>query len=135
MYPACDYQPYGFYLGGHKSYYGLPNNPNYELGKWVGSACDTLTVGLPSFFDIKKELKLYYSNEMKTVFINAEKLSGHIANLQFYNSSGQLIEELSQPINSGYFTYSSSFASQANGVYIIRLITDKEVLTGKFAKQ
>jgi hypothetical protein len=134
-YPACDYQPYSFYLGGHKSYYGLPNNPNYELGKWAGSLCDTLTVGLPCIIEIKKELRLYYSGEMKTVYINADKLSGRTASLQFYNSSGQLIEELSQPINSGYFSYSSSFASQANGVYIIRLITDKEVLTGKFAKQ
>jgi hypothetical protein len=134
-YPACDYQPYSFYLGGHKSYYGLPNNPNYELGKWVGSPCDTLTVGLSSIDITRKELKLYYSSDMKTVFINAEKLSGRTANVQFYTSSGQLLEELSEPINAGYFTYSSSFASQPDGVYIIRLITEKEVLTGKFVKR
>ncbi|MBK7888294.1 MAG: hypothetical protein IPJ86_13715 [Bacteroidetes bacterium] len=43
---ACDFQPFGFYLGGARTYYGLPNNPDYELGAWVGSPCDTLSVGL-----------------------------------------------------------------------------------------
>lgn len=40
---ACNWNPYGFYLGGQRCYAGLPNNPNYELGALVGSACDTLT--------------------------------------------------------------------------------------------
>lgn len=26
---ACDFQPFSYYLGGHRSYMGLPNNPNY----------------------------------------------------------------------------------------------------------
>ncbi|MBL0052930.1 MAG: hypothetical protein IPP29_16155 [Bacteroidetes bacterium] len=30
----CDYQPFSFYLGGKRTYYGLPNNPNYELGRY-----------------------------------------------------------------------------------------------------
>ncbi len=132
---ACDFQPFSFFLGGHKAYAGLPNNPNYELGAWIGSPCDTLTVGLPSIDVTRKELKLYYSSNIKTVFINAEKLSGRTANVQFYTSSGQLLEELSEPINAGYFTYSSSFASQPDGVYVVRLLTEKEVLTGKFVKQ
>jgi hypothetical protein len=41
---ACDYQPFSFYLGGKRTYYGLPNNPNYNLGALVGSPCDSLTV-------------------------------------------------------------------------------------------
>ena len=40
---ACNYQPFSFYLGGKRTYYGLPNNPDYELGAVTGSACDTLT--------------------------------------------------------------------------------------------
>ncbi|MBK7964588.1 MAG: hypothetical protein IPK10_04335 [Bacteroidetes bacterium] len=34
---SCDFQPYSFYLGGHKAYNGLPNNPNYELDTLHGS--------------------------------------------------------------------------------------------------
>jgi len=44
---ACDFQPYSFYLGGKRTYLGLPNNPDYELGAVTGSACDTLTVTRP----------------------------------------------------------------------------------------
>ena len=40
---ACNYQPFSFYLGGKRTYYGLPNNPDYDLGALTGSVCDTLT--------------------------------------------------------------------------------------------
>ncbi|MBS1921921.1 MAG: T9SS type A sorting domain-containing protein, partial [Bacteroidetes bacterium] len=40
---ACNYQPFSFYLGGKRTYYGLPNNPNYDLGALAGSVCDTIT--------------------------------------------------------------------------------------------
>ncbi|GDX51851.1 hypothetical protein LBMAG27_08980 [Bacteroidota bacterium] len=40
---ACDFQPWSYYLGGNKVTLGLPNMPNYNLGKLVGSPCDTLT--------------------------------------------------------------------------------------------
>ncbi len=44
----CDFQPFSFYLGGKRTYYGLPNNPNYSLGRLLGSPCDTLQwVGTP----------------------------------------------------------------------------------------
>ncbi len=39
---ACNFTPQSFYLGGNRSYYGLPNNPNYELGLLIGSSCDSL---------------------------------------------------------------------------------------------
>jgi hypothetical protein len=39
---ACDLQPFSFYLGGKRSYAGLPNNPDYDLPALAGSPCDTL---------------------------------------------------------------------------------------------
>jgi hypothetical protein len=131
---ACDFQPFSFNLGGHKTYWGLPNNHNYELGAWVGSPCDTLSVGIPELFQRKGELKLYYDKSWQTVFINAEELKGRKATLQFYNTNGQLIESMQSGVDGGYFTHSASFASQPDGVYIIRLQTEKEILTGKCVK-
>ena len=132
---SCDFQPYSFYLGGHKAYYGLPNNPNYELDTLHGSPCDTLTaVGLNDLFSKNKELKLYYDKTWQIVFVNAEELQGRNATLEFYNINGQLIESISSETDGSYFSKSSSFASQTDGVYIVRLQTDKEVLTGKFVK-
>jgi hypothetical protein len=94
-FPACDYQAFSFYLGGHKAYFGLPNNPHYELGKWVGSPCDTLSVGIPELFQRKGELKLYYDKSWQTVFVNAEQLKGRTGKLQFYSTNGQLVDEVS----------------------------------------
>jgi hypothetical protein len=41
---ACDFQPFSFYLGGKRNYWGLPNNPDYDLPQLYNSACDTLGV-------------------------------------------------------------------------------------------
>ncbi|MBK7683630.1 MAG: T9SS type A sorting domain-containing protein [Bacteroidetes bacterium] len=132
---SCDFQPYSFYLGGHKAYYGLPNNPNYELDTLHGSPCDTLTsVGLNDLFPKNKELKLYYDKTWQTVFVNAEELQGRNATLEFYNINGQLMERISSETDGSYFSKSSLFSSQADGVYIVRLSTEKEVLVGKFVK-
>ena len=132
---ACDYQPFSFNLGGHKAYWGLPNNHNYELDTLHGSPCDTLTaVGLIDLFPKNKELKLYYDKTWQTLFVNAEELKGRNATLEFYNINGQLMERITSETDGGYFSKSSSFSSQAEGVYIVRLRTEKEVLTGKFVK-
>ncbi len=132
---ACDYQPFSFYLGGHKAYTGLPNNHNYELDTLHGSPCDTLTaVGLPNLFHKNKELKLYYDKSWQTVFTNAEDLQGRQATLEFYNINGQIIDRISSGTDGSYFSNSSSFSSQPDGVYIVRLSTEKEVLTGRFVK-
>ncbi|MEI2757816.1 MAG: hypothetical protein V9G42_00130, partial [Bacteroidia bacterium] len=40
---TCNFQPFSFYLGGKRTYLGLPNNPKYDLGALAGSVCDTLT--------------------------------------------------------------------------------------------
>ncbi len=39
----CNFNLFSFYLNGHYSQFGLPNMPIYNLGKLVGSPCDTLT--------------------------------------------------------------------------------------------
>ena len=43
---ACNFLPYSFYLGGKRTYIGLPNNPDYDLPALGGSVCDSL--GLPN---------------------------------------------------------------------------------------
>ncbi len=40
---ACNFSPYSFYLGGRRSFGCLPLMPNYELGPFIGSGCDSLT--------------------------------------------------------------------------------------------
>ncbi|MFZ7116414.1 MAG: hypothetical protein ACO1G9_13620, partial [Bacteroidota bacterium] len=39
---GCNFSLYSYYLGGKRTYWGLPNNPDYGLGPVVGSLCDTI---------------------------------------------------------------------------------------------
>ncbi len=78
---------------------------------------------------------MYYDPTWQTVFVNAAELKGKQGVLEFYNSNGQLLSKSSQSIDGGYLMQSSSFASQPSGVYVVRLLTEKEVLVGRFVKR
>jgi len=131
---ACDFQPYSFYLGGGRTYWGLPNNPNYELGPLVGSVCDTLTVGIAELASYKNNITVYYDAGWQMAFVNAKGLKGKNYTFQLYNLNGQLILQEQGKLNSEYFTKDLSLVGNASGIYLVRLITEKEVLTTKFVK-
>ena len=131
---TCDFQPYSFYLGGGRTYWGLPNNPNYDLGPLAGSICDTLTVGLNEIPVYKNNLAVYYDAGWQMAFVNAKGLKGKNALLKLYNLNGQLISTLKGTSSSEYFTADVNMQGLANGMYIFQLSTDKEVLTGKVIK-
>jgi hypothetical protein len=133
---ACDFQPYSFYLGGHRSYVGLPNNPNYELGKLVGSPCDTLgTVGINEVFGGKQNLFVYYDTDWQKAFINAKGLTGKNYNLMVYDITGKVILTLSGSLTSEFYTYSMPMESFSSGLYVISLVTEREKLTSKIVKE
>jgi hypothetical protein len=131
---ACDFQPYSFYLGGGRTYWGLPNNPNYDLGPLAGSSCDTLTVGLNEIAAYKNNLAVYYDAGWQMAFVNAKGLKGKNAILKLFNLNGQLITTLKGTSSGEYFTADVNMQGLANGMYIFQLSTDREVLTGKVIK-
>lgn len=132
---ACDFQPYSFYLGGHRTYVSLPNNPNYELGKWVGSPCDTLgTVGVSEISRKKAELFVYYDTGWQRAFINAKGLTGRKYQLKVFDVSGKLLIEQNGNLTDDLFYYGLSLEGWAKGVYVVSLETEREVLSGKIAR-
>ena len=134
---ACDFQPFSFYLGGKRTYYGLPNNPNYELGPDSGSVCDTITVGIENSATGAKHsaLFVFYHHEWQTVFINAKGLTGKKYLLTVVDLYGHTIHKREGKLNGPYFTYDLHFPDVADGLYVVSLITDKEVLSRKFVRQ
>ncbi|MBL0340422.1 MAG: T9SS type A sorting domain-containing protein [Bacteroidetes bacterium] len=131
---ACDFQPWSFYLGGKRTYWGLPNNPDYDLPALAGSPCDTL-VGIteqPSTNNTTAELFIYYHTGWQTAFINAQKLTGHNYRLRVYDIQGKEILSESDKLNPPYYTKNLNCTSFAKGLYVVVLETDKEKLTKKF---
>lgn len=132
---SYDFQPFSFYLGGKRAYCGLPNNPNYELGPLTGSVCDTLTVGITENVMYSNNIIVYYDRDWKTAFINAKNLRGKNYKFELFNMNGQLIKQESDKLISEFYTQNLDMSPFADNVYIVRLITDKEVLTVKFVKR
>jgi hypothetical protein len=128
---ACDFQPFSVNLGGQRTYWGLPNNPNYEAGAWSGSPCDTL-VSLPSDDEIQQiSLNVFYNSNWTMLFINASHLKGKIGNLMVYDLQGKVVQSESLRLQNGYYTRDLSTTGYAKGMYLITIQTEKERLTKK----
>jgi len=130
---ACDFQPYSFYLGGKRTYWGLPNNPDYDLGPLLGSPCDTLVSLAPPLINIPNaELLVYYDIGWQTAFINGHNVQGTKVNLKVYDISGKIIFEENGKLNPPYYSKNLNCVGWAKGMYVVSLETETEMLTKKF---
>lgn len=92
--PGCDFQPYSFYLGGHRTYWGLPNNPNYDMIALGGSICDTL--GLPNGMESTNEKMNWFSvypnptSEYITLFFDQSVISQ--LNYRLIDLTGRIVD-------------------------------------------
>ncbi|MBL0339720.1 MAG: T9SS type A sorting domain-containing protein [Bacteroidetes bacterium] len=130
---ACDFQPYSFYLGGKRTYLGLPNNPDYDLPALAGSPCDTLvSINEPASISSNATLHVYYAPGWEKAFINADKLKGKQYRLRLVDVLGKEVYAESGVLNSPYFTKDLNCASFTKGMYIVDFETDKEKLNKKF---
>ncbi len=131
----CDFLPYSFYLGGKRTYWGLPNNPNYDLGPLVGSPCDSLTSIADQLSVSTADLYIYYSSYWQSAFINADNLQGYSYQLQIIDLMGKRVFTESGRLNPPYYTKTLNCAGYSNGMYIVELQTEKERLVKRFVVQ
>ncbi|MBL0341584.1 MAG: T9SS type A sorting domain-containing protein [Bacteroidetes bacterium] len=130
---ACNYTPYSFYLGGKRTYYGLPNNPDYDLPALAGSPCDTLvSINEPTSIGTNANLHVYYAPDWEKAFINADNLKGKNYRLRMVDVLGKEVYSESGVLNSQYFTKNLNCTSSAKGMYVVVFETEKEKLTKKF---
>ena len=135
---ACNFQLFSFNLGGYRTYWGLPNNPDYELGAWVGSPCDTLSVGIQhaeSMETTQPWLQAWYNHEWNMIHVNASQLKGKKGVLRLFDMEGRVVfEKQMEVVSGGYFTTEIYTQDLSDGVYIVNLVTEKERLSFKVAK-
>ena len=133
---SCLFAPYSFYLGGKRTYIGLPNNPDYEMGPLIGSGCDSL-VGIAAVGSGSRqvELHVFYHAGWQVAFVNAEGLKGKDYLLSIYELTGREVFKEEGKLNGAYYTKDLRCEGFANGMYIVNLRTEKEVLSKKFIKQ
>ncbi|MBL0096805.1 MAG: T9SS type A sorting domain-containing protein [Bacteroidetes bacterium] len=133
---ACDFQLFSFPLGGHRTYRGLPHNPNYEMGACVGSPCDTLSVGVDDNVPEQQVFfQAWYNSEWNMIHVSASKLKGRKGSLRLFDLEGRLVyEKRVEVIAGGYVTGEIPMNEVANGVYFVNLITDSESVSSKLVK-
>ncbi|HMT29871.1 MAG TPA: T9SS type A sorting domain-containing protein [Bacteroidia bacterium] len=130
---ACDFQPWSFYLGGKRTYWGLPNNPDYDMPALAGSPCDTLVGINEEIIQAQQStLNVYYSSNWQTAFINADKLKGNNCKLQVFDAIGKMVFEEQSKIQPPYYTKSLNCVNYKKGVYLVVLQNDGERLVKKF---
>ena len=128
---ACDFQPWSFYLGGKRTYWGLPNNPDYDLPALAGSPCDTL-VSIGEAPQIQQAtLNVFYHSAWEKAFINASNLKGKNGKLLVYDMQGKIIHQEPLRIQNGYYTRDLTMIGWADGVYLVVVETEQERLVKK----
>jgi len=126
---VCNFQPYSFYLGGKRTYVGLPNNPDYELGALTGSICDTLT-------SVKEITEQNVINIFPNPFFNKIALqyqqhsSTKIKEATIFNSMGEIVFE--KKVTQTLYELDLSFLP--NGIYFLTIHTEKNTITKKLVK-
>jgi hypothetical protein len=135
-FPACNFTPYSFYLGGKRTYWGLPNNPNYDMGAVAGSPCDTLTVGIENMPSENKILfQAWYNPAWNLIHVNASQLKGKTGVIRLLDLNGRILfEKKIDNLHGGYYTSEIYMNTFSSGIYFVQLITDKEQVGNKVMK-
>ncbi|MBP7167053.1 MAG: T9SS type A sorting domain-containing protein [Bacteroidia bacterium] len=135
---ASDFQRFSFNLGTGRSYFGLPNNPDYELGAWIGSPCDTLTTNLtpnPSPEARGTWMQAWYNHEWNMIHVNAAQLKEKKGMLRLFDMEGRIVfEKPAEVISGGYYTTEINMENLASGVYVVNLMTEQDKISGKVGK-
>ncbi|MEP7265924.1 MAG: T9SS type A sorting domain-containing protein, partial [Bacteroidota bacterium] len=129
---SCNFTPFSFYLGGKRTYWGLPNNPDYSLVALVGSACDTLSVNVNEIAEKSAAIYISPNPATRIIYFNTQHLKGKHGMLTIVSMNGeQLYQKPIAVFNGGYATQRIDVSSLPDGMYFINLQTDKERVSGK----
>jgi hypothetical protein len=94
---SCDFQPFSFYLGGKRNYWGLPNNPDYDLPQLYGSPCDTLHVQVKENHNPRTALKVFPNPSSEGINFYSEISSN--GEIKITDILGKIV--LIKPLNNG----------------------------------
>lgn len=114
---ACNFSLYGFYLGGKRTYWGLPNNPDYTMGAVAGSVCDSLSSDISEVIRNNSLYSLYPNPSLGKVLISFSEKNFGNAEIQIIDVTGRVVLKnklfvIDQEIDLSFLT---------NGVYVVKI--------------
>ncbi len=127
---ACNFTKYSFYLGGNRTYWGLPNNPDYTLGPVVGSVCDTLASSPPA--PEGGAIAVYPNPAKDKLNIATDVLYGK-ATICIYNLLGEMC--FTTVTKNAANTITLNLSTLKQGLYLVQVKTAGKVWSKKFIKE
>lgn len=118
---ACDFQPFSFYLGGKRTYYGLPNNPNYDLGPVIGSVCDSLLNSVQVFNKSEHLIEVYPTPIRNGNLAISYPIVRSDSELEIIDMEGNVLVKYQLPKNSSYMHL--DLPTISSGIYLARMIS------------
>lgn len=128
---GCNFDNFGFYLGGKRTYWGLPNNPDYELGALAGSGCDTLTSLTPDPSPFEREVRIFPNPVSSELKIENSKFK--IQKLEMYDIIGNMVWE--KKVNKQESTIKINVSALSGGAYFIKAFGENGVAIRRFVKE
>jgi hypothetical protein len=124
---ACNIQPYSFSLLGRKTYVGLPNFPNYNLGPIENLNCDSiLAAGISSTENLNFNM---YPNPAENNFtIEFNKGNQSSVEIELFNTEGKLLSSVSVKESSKVIFDVSPFNS---GIYFVKITSTHSWPSGR----
>jgi hypothetical protein len=126
---GCSFQPNSFSLGGKRAYFGLPNNPDYELGPVIGSPCDSLFLSVTSLSGIE-EINVYPNPFFNKVTLHPARNSNAEILIEVFNSSGEKLFQKTAHLE----LQDLDLSHLPKGIYILRMSANRFVATSKLVK-
>jgi len=126
---VCNFQPNSFYLGGKRAYFGLPNNPDYELGPEVGSQCDSLFLSVSNPIGIE-EINVYPNPFFNKVTLHPARISNAEILIEVFNSSGEKVFHKTALCE----LQDLDLSDLPKGIYILKISGNRFVATSKLVK-
>jgi hypothetical protein len=124
---TCNFQPWSFYLNGKRTYWGLPNNPDYDMGPVVGSICDSLSTGFATITNTKGVINKVFPNPNNGAFyIELLQTFASPVWAELFDIQGKLCAR--QLIDNTHYTTPIRFEQVNPGIYVLKLNSNKNVL-------
>jgi hypothetical protein len=130
---ACNFTAYSFYLGGKRTYWGLPNNPDYDMGPLNGSPCDTINGIKEVELSAKNRITIYPNPVFSEDLTLSYNTLTESATVSIFNIDCKEIARYSLAQRSS--EQQLKLPKLASGMYFVVLQSGDRRRTGRFAKE
>ena len=121
---SCNFTPYSFNLAGGHCSYGLPNLPNYNLGRWIDSPCDTLS-SIVDFNSTNLIISIYPNPAKDNITIIIGNNEEETYNFELFDIVGNKV--FSKQFTTSENSANISLNSISKGIYVCRILDSKNI--------